>query len=950
VFLLKKTLKKVYSSDGQDSFLPRLSLKVFNRPRTVAIVWLCLTIFGVASYTTLLQREGFPSVNIPFSVITGSYLVNDPAKVDSQVTKPIDLIALKDSHVKTVQSHAQGNFYDVIVQYKDGTNADAVGKSLSQRIAASANLPRQATVKVETPKVGWTMRGDDGVISLYAKHKGPTTEDLTAASNDVVKYIRAQHLPNLESISLIDPFIKGTDPVTGQAGSTQTIFDRYGARTDNHNAFYDSVSIGYQQKDGTDVLKLDNKLQAAVDRYNAEHQDSPYAIAISATYANDIRDQISELQRALLEGLIAVLIIGSIVIALRAALITIVSMTTVLAITVGLLLVIGSTLNTITMFALILCLGLIVDDTIIMVEALDAQRRKYKDPQQTVQIATRKVSRAMVAATTTAALSFAPFLFVGGVLGSFIREIPITIIASLAISLSVALFFIPLFARYLLLGKKQMGDGHVYEPAAAVEAKIAQFIGKPMLWAQHSRKKLTFVGLTAVAIGIGFILAGGFLFSKVTFNIFPPTKDSNNLSVQINFPPGTSIKQAEAIADRANAQFAQSIGPDFRSASYYSIANTSTASLFVYLTPYTERAPTSPQLADRANVALKNFKGADVKVTQPSNGPPSSAFSVQVQTDNRPAAQRLAKDLRGFLKNRELKRPSGKVAHITTVHISDPGTYYRAKGREYTEVTADFDGDDTSTLVTLAKDAVKKEFTPQKLRSYGLPANALQFDIGQEQENQDSFKTLALAFPVLLLAIYLLLALQFRSLAQPLLIFLAIPFSIFGITLGLFLTDNPFSFFAMLGFFALIGLSIKNTILLTDYANQLRRTGLSAVDSAVGALGERFRPLIATSFTAVVSLIPLSLSSPFWQGLTVVLIFGLLSSTFLVITVFPYYYLGVEFLRLRVSRKAGLSWLVLTIVLSVLLIKAGLSAAIIPLVALAVMVLEITFGRVRRRA
>jgi multidrug efflux pump subunit AcrB len=153
---------------------------------------------------------------------------------------------------------------------------------------------------------------------------------------------------------------------------------------------------------------------------------------------------------------------------------------------------------------------------------------------------------------------------------------------------------------------------------------------------------------------------------------------------------------------------------------------------------------------------------------------------------------------------------------------------------------------------------------------------------------------LAIAFPILLVVIFVLLAFQFRSLLQPLLIFMAIPFSLFGVTLGLYLTDNAFSFFAMLGFFALIGLSIKNTIMLTDYANQARRAGMSPIDAVVAALGERFRPLIATSITAICSLIPLSLTSPFWQGLAVVLIFGLASSTFLVLTVFPYYYLGAE--------------------------------------------------------
>ena len=147
---------------------------------------------------------------------------------------------------------------------------------------------------------------------------------------------------------------------------------------------------------------------------------------------------------------------------------------------------------------------------------------------------------------------------------------------------------------------------------------------------------------------------------------------------------------------------------------------------------------------------------------------------------------------------------------------------------------------------------------------------------------------------------------------------MALPFSLFGITLSLYLTDNPFSFFAMLGFFALIGLSIKNTILLTDYANQERRAGKGAVDSMISALNERFRPLLATSVTAVVALVPLSIISPFWQGLAILIIFGLLSSTFLVITVFPYYYLAGEWVRSKISRKVGLSIVGAFVLLAVL--------------------------------
>jgi predicted RND superfamily exporter protein len=109
----------------------------------------------------------------------------------------------------------------------------------------------------------------------------------------------------------------------------------------------------------------------------------------------------------------------------------------------------------------------------------------------------------------------------------------------------------------------------------------------------------------------------------------------------------------------------------------------------------------------------------------------------------------------------------------------------------------------------------------------------------------------------------------------------------------------------MLGFFALIGLSIKNTILLTDYANQARKAGKGAVNAISDSLKERFRPLISTSLTGAVAITPLAIISPFWQGLAVLIIFGLLSSTFLVLTVFPYYYLGAELLKNNINRTKG---------------------------------------------
>lgn len=902
--------------EPKDELLPRITQWFFRHKQLTAFLWVIVVVFGILSYTTLLKREGFPSIQFPFSVVNGAYFVNNSATVDSEVTKPLTELILERSEVKTVQSQSFANFYVVQIQYNEGTDAAAVTKAIKEDAVRHNSVPKQATANFTVPKFGFTQRGDDLVISVFREDGSLTTEQLTRQAQRVVRFIEQQNPQYVDDISVIDPFEKGVDPTTGQTLVNQKIFDRFGERKADRNTFYTSVAIGATRKSNADVLKFNDEIESALARLNGDKSFDGLSAQVSASFAPSIRTQISELQKVLLEGLIAVLFVGSIVIAVRASIITVISMVTVLAVTLGVLYLFGYSLNTITLFALILGLSLIVDDTIIMVEALEAQRKRQKNAASAVQTATRKVSRAMVAATLTAALSFAPLLFVGGILGGFIRAIPVTIITALLVSLLVALLFIPLFARFLLLGKNQMGEKNVKEPGAALEAKIARYISAPMLWAKGSTKKLFGVGIVALIIGFGFIFAGSYLGKYVSFNIFPEDKDANQLAVTLAFPPMTSISAAESIAEEADKIISNTIGINFSQASYYATGDTQGARLSIDLTDYNSRETKSPEIVKQLETAFEDFNKANVQVAQVSAGPPASAFTVQIDASNRDAALLAAKDIAAYFENEVvLKRSDNSIAKIKRVTVSNDDVVTRTNGKVYVAVAIEFVDKDTSTLVALAETAVKKEFDTSRLKEYGLADNTLSFTSGQEDENQNSFKMLVAAFPLLLAGIYLLLAIQFRSLLQPLLIFMALPFSLLGITLGLYVTDNAFSFFAMLGFFALIGLSIKNTILLTDYANQSRRAGMGAVDAAHEALAERFRPLVATSLTAVVSLIPLALTSPFWEGLAVVLIFGLLSSTFLVVTVFPYYYLGAEYLRMGVNRRVGLLWVSITLVL-----------------------------------
>lgn len=897
--------KSTSSKQPSDKLLPRLSLFFFGRPWLSVSLWLLVLLFGILSYTTFMKREGFPSINIPLVITTGTY-AQDAESVDKQIAAPFSKIAMSQEGATHVFISSQDNFVQATVQYKETIDRQAAQNKLEKAIKSSQDIPKDAKLTFSAPYFGVTggsIDKIDATISLYDKDQQRSTAELTALAKQAVTYLNQHKGSQIDRYFVQSPFSTVPNAETGTSVEVQRTFDRFGNIEQGKPTFNNAVIIGVSGVENADVIKLDDQVNAALDGLNKQADFKALDTAISASFAPNIKESISELQRVLLEGLLAVLVVGAIVIALRASLITVISMVSVLAIAIGVLFLAGYSLNVITLFALILGLSLIVDDTIIMVEAIDAARRKHSNARDVVAEASRKVSRAMLAATLTAAFSFAPLLFISGILGSFVRAIPVTIISSLLVSLLVALVFIPLFARFILLGKKQIGqEGHVVELAAGFEARLARIIGHPMLWSRGERLKQAFVGFMALVVSIIFIGGAGMLFGKVTFNIFPASKDSNQIAVALTYPTGTSMAQAEAIADQVDTKISRVLGENMVNASYYGVADNRMATLNINLTPYGEREDTAPHLIEEINKALKGKVAANISAYQIDVGPPASGFTVNIDADNRAAATKLAGDMATYLKGVTLTRVSGEKAHFKDVAVGNTDVYQRYDSKAILTVNASFDGTDTTTLTTLAQDAVKKEYTSERLQQYGLPADTLSYNIGQESENQDSFKSLALAFPIVLLAIFILLAIQFRSLLQPLLIFMAIPFSLFGVAFGLFITDNPISFFSLLGFFALIGLSLKNTILLTDFANQSRRAGMGPIDAAVAALAERFRPLIATSLTAIVSLIPLALASPFWEGLAFTLIFGLASSTILVILVFPYYYLGGEFIRMQTSR------------------------------------------------
>ncbi|HSM67620.1 MAG TPA: efflux RND transporter permease subunit, partial [Ilumatobacteraceae bacterium] len=271
-------------------------------------------------------------------------------------------------------------------------------------------------------------------------------------------------------------------------------------------------------------------------------------------------------------------------------------------------------------------------------------------------------------------------------------------------------------------------------------------------------------------------------------------------------------------------------------------------------------------------------------------------FAVQIDVDETTVAagEAFAEEIRDELLGLELE--GGDVTIVDSI-VSTAGEIARVDGDRFIEVRAKYDTDEVTSNLNATQDFLEEQFPPAELEARGLAADALRFDFGVESDNQDDFAALGVAGIVALLLMLVVITVQFRSLAQSLLIFLAIPFSFLGVFTILSITDNPLSFLVTVGFIALIGVAVNNTILLVDAANRARRGGASASEAVQDAITRRFRPLVATTLTTVVGLLPLALSDPFWESLGFTLIGGLVSSTFFVILTFPAFYLGLEAIR-----------------------------------------------------
>lgn len=730
-----------------------------------------------------------------------------------------------------------------------------------------------------------------------------------------------------------------------------------------------AVFVSASAKDRVDVFDVRDGIYAKLEAFE---QRLPPNVRLERGF-DQTRNVGHRLSRLGLDFGIAItlVLLTLIPLGLRAAGVVMISIPLSLSIGLAALYFSGFSLNQLSIAGFVLALGLLVDDSIVVVENIARYLRAGYTRVEAAIAATDQIALAVVGCTATLLFAFLPLLFLPEGSGLFIRSLPASVLYTVAASLFVALTIIPFLASRAL-----KVDGHAdgAEGNRALQA-IMRFIHG--IYAPALRVALAWPRRTLLA-ALGFVIASFGVAASLGFSLFP-NADIPQFRIEVETPTGASVADTDRAVRFIEDELARHEEVRYWFANighgnprvYYNIfpeeTKANTAEVFIELEKFDPRH--TPALLERLRTKFDGYPGARIIVEPYRNGPPINApIEIAVVGSDLDELQRLANRAEAIIAatpgTRDVDNPARRVRTDLDLNIDtdkaallgvapvevdrtvraavaglDVGKFREADGDEY-DITLRLPMQGRQQLPALDYIQVSSASgQPVPLRQLTAPAfssapstinrhdrlrefvvtayttgdaniAAVTRDVlqrlGQQLElppgysirtggelkaQQDTFGGIGTAVLVAIFGILAVLVLEFGSFRSMLIVAGVIPLGMAGGFLGLWVTGYDLSFTATIGLVALIGIEIKNSILLVDFTNQLRQQGVP-LDEAVTQAGEiRFLPIVLTSATAIGGLLPLAIQgSGLYSPLAIVIIGGLVSSTLIGRLVTPVMY------------------------------------------------------------
>jgi HAE1 family hydrophobic/amphiphilic exporter-1 len=1002
-----------------------------KRPVLTLMMTLSLIVFGVLGYTKL-GVDQYPDMDFPVVTVTALLEGASPEVVEQDVTDVLEEQLNTIAGVRTLSSRSINGAASIRVEFELGTDIDVATQDVRDKLAlARHNLPRDVEPPIVAKEdfgahpVLWfpvnSTRPPVEVAEWIDNHLKPRLETIPGvasaevfghqerairvwldggamharglAAGDVLAAIGREHVevpggriegPSLEytiktdaefgSVAELEALvIAWLDGAPVRLGDIARVED--GASDPDTLAHFDgvpTVAVGIRKQSGANTVAVVDEVFERLDRIRPE-LPTGYSLkdnSGAADFSQSIREAVDETIFALVFG--AVLAVLTVLVFLRRARPTMIVAAAIpisLVTTFGLMWMFGFTLNTMTLLALALAVGVVIDDAIVVLENIERHRAEGEEPFRAASRGTSEIAFAATSATVAIAVVFLPVIFVEGIVGSFLAEFGATVAAAVMVSLFVALTLTPMLAARMPEPKERAHGGfyHRLETSFAwLERRYDELLG----WCL-SRRTLTLVGALAsfvVALGIG---------SRLGAEFFPPA-DNGLFYLTFETAAGTPLEETRNYLMRNEEWILQQ--PELAGAfsgvgqvGSSAAPETNRGMIFGILKSKRDRERTTQELIPAAREALGQIPGQDLQIYDLSSmGGGGGALEFELR-GNRPLDEldRLSDEMMvrmreagGFVdltKSLKLGLPEVRVTPkrdkaaamgvdartvATTIQATigglDVATFKEAGNRYDIRVRLEEDarnepaaierlyvrsdrGDvvELGNLVEVTTGASPSAITrSDRQRSVKISANlegmSLQEAIGDITAIADSFLpegvTLSLssdaeaftesisqfgmAIGLAVLVIYMVLAAQFESLIHPLTVMLALPLAMVGALVALFALGMTLNLFSLIGIILLMGLVTKNSILLVDYANQLRARGMSKVEAMRTAAPVRMRPVLMTALSMIFGVLPAALGvgpgAETRAPMAVAVAAGMFSSTLLTLIVVPVFYVVLD--------------------------------------------------------
>jgi len=766
---------------------------------------------------------------------------------------------------------------------------------------------------------------------------------------------------------------------------------------------YPAVTLAVGKQAGTNAVEVSRAIIQKVEDLEGSVIPSDIHVTVTRDYGRTANEKANELLKHLLYAILAVVIFLGLALGVREAGVVSLAIPLTLSLTLFVSWLIGYTINRVTLFALIFSIGILVDDAIVIVENIYRHLRlEPKDRRDggilSAILAVDEVGNPTILATLTVIAALLPMAFISGLMGPYMRPIPVNASIAMFFSLLVAFVIVPWFCRicHQNLSFEDRTSGPDESSRDSGLDRFYRWLLTPLIRSVRNRVLLL--------SGVGLLLLGSLslFYFKLTVMKMLPFDNKSELQLVVDMPEGTPLEET-ARATQSLTSYLKTVPEVDHYQAYVGTASPfnfnglvrhyflreagSMADVQINLVEKQERSSQSHDVANRirseVQTVAKRF-GANVKVVEVPPGPPVQAVLVaevygtddekrtelarrvrevfeetagivdvddsieadQVQYEFRVDTVkagldgisteeivrtlelalgghatglahilqeknpvvidlRLSRPLRSGtegLGQIYLRHSSGRMIPISELVRVGEGrveqAIYHKNLKSVTYVVGNVSGREESPIygiLNISKGLKALRFPGgNSIQEYytGPPGSeekpALKWD-GEWQITYETFRDMGIAFGVALLLIYLLIVVQFQSFVTPLVIMAPIPLTLVGIVPGHWLTGSYFTATSMIGFIALAGIIVRNSILLVDFILAEQKDGKALSEAVIRAGAVRTRPILLTAAALMVGAFVI-IFDPIFQGLAVSLLFGVFVSTLLTLIVIPVIY------------------------------------------------------------